>query len=261
MEHIYPAFERGRIMKKELLWALRDYSYTALQLQYADYPDGILSGCKIRVEDDALYITPGMIKCSDFIFLIAEEEKMVNLPVNCCASLKFRLKKKESLPDYIRYVTEFVFDENIKRHQNELELCRFKLKEGARLRTDYKDFFDIQTEYDTVNLANATWSSCGGNTLSKEITDCFARKVLECRDADDKDAQFAYLMLQSKDAVNYAIITDYILRKTGGKGMGVQMDTEEAFRKLEEILEGIRRGTDIYKRGQMGQSNRMIVMD
>lgn len=33
MEHIYPAFERGRIMKKELLWALRDshilhYSYS-----------------------------------------------------------------------------------------------------------------------------------------------------------------------------------------------------------------------------------------
>ena len=32
MEHIYPAFERGRIMKKELLWALRDYSYAALQI-------------------------------------------------------------------------------------------------------------------------------------------------------------------------------------------------------------------------------------
>lgn len=42
MEHIYPAFECGRIMKKELLWALRDYSYSALQLQYADYPDGII---------------------------------------------------------------------------------------------------------------------------------------------------------------------------------------------------------------------------
>ena len=35
-EHIYPAFERGRIMKKELLWALRDYSYTAMQNQYQE---------------------------------------------------------------------------------------------------------------------------------------------------------------------------------------------------------------------------------
>ena len=52
MEHIYPAFEHGRIMKKELLWALRDYAYSALQLQYADYPDGIISGCGIHIEDD-----------------------------------------------------------------------------------------------------------------------------------------------------------------------------------------------------------------
>ncbi|MDE7251013.1 MAG: hypothetical protein K2N82_14270 [Lachnospiraceae bacterium] len=166
MEHIYPTFERGRIMKKELLCALRDYSYSALQLQYADYPDGIISGCGIRIEDD---------------FLL----------------------EREVLSDYVRYVTEFVLDENLERKQNELEVCRFKLKEGARLRAEYKDFFDIETEYDTVNLANATWTSDGGNTLSKEVTDYFARKVLECENADDKDIRFAYLLLQSKEAVKW----------------------------------------------------------
>lgn len=62
MEYIYPAFERGRIMKKELLWALRDYSYSVLQLQYQDYPDGIISGCRIRTEKDSLYIGPGIRK-------------------------------------------------------------------------------------------------------------------------------------------------------------------------------------------------------
>ena len=158
MEHIYPAFERGRIMKKELLWALRDYSYSALQLQYADYLDGIISGCGIRIEDD---------------FLL----------------------EREVLSDYVRYVTEFVLDENLERKQNELEVCRFKLKEGVRLRAEYKDFFDIETEYDTANLANATWTSAGGNTLSKEITAYFARKVLECENDDDKDIRFAYLLL------------------------------------------------------------------
>lgn len=50
MEHIYPAFERGRIMKKELLWALRDYSYAALQIKYRDHADGIITGCGVRPE-------------------------------------------------------------------------------------------------------------------------------------------------------------------------------------------------------------------
>lgn len=62
MKHIYPAFERGRIMKKELLWALRDYSYSALQLQYQDYSDGIIRGCRLRTEDNCLIVGKGIIK-------------------------------------------------------------------------------------------------------------------------------------------------------------------------------------------------------
>ena len=37
---------------------------------------------------------------------------------------------------------------------NEMELCRFKLKKGAILRTKYTDFFDRATEFDTVNTIN-----------------------------------------------------------------------------------------------------------
>lgn len=261
MQHIYPAFERGRIMKKELLWALRDYSYSALQLQYADYPAGIISGCGIRIEDNCLCIKPGIIKCQDFIFLMTEEEKVNYSPTKCCVSLKFCLIEREVLSDYIRYVTEFALDENLERKPNELELCRFKLKEGARLRTEYKDFFDIQTEYDTVNLANATWASAGGNTLSKEVTDYFAQKVLECESADDKDIRFAYLLLQSKEAINFEILKDYISRKTREKGKEMSINSETAFQKLEEILEGIRQGTDLYGQGKTRQDSRMIILD
>ena len=154
MEHIYPAFERGRILKKELLWALRDYSYAALQLQYQGYPDGILSGCGVGAGEGLLHIGQGVIKCQGFLFLITEETQVAYAPTDRYTSLKFRLAAKEELADYTRYITEFILDEDTVRHQNEVELCRFKLKEGARLRTDYKDFFDIQTEFDTVNLAD-----------------------------------------------------------------------------------------------------------
>lgn len=264
MEHIYPAFERGRIMKKELLWALRDYSYSALQLQYADYPDGIISGCRIRIEDQFICIMPGMIKCQGFIFLLTEEEKIQYAPTNYYISLKFRLLEREELADYTRYITEFALDDNLERKQNELEVCRFKLKEGAGLRTDYKDFFDIQTEFDTVNLADATWSAAGGNTLSKEVTDYFARMVLKCDKAEERDIQFAYLLLQGKEAVPYEIMADYIARKTGCsvcEEEGEPLSTQEAFARLEEILDGIRRGTNIYGQGRLRQDRRMIILD
>lgn len=261
MEHIYPAFERGRIMKKELLWALRDYSYSALQLQYQGYSDGIISGCRIQAADDTLYIGSGIIKCQGFIFLLTGEEQVRYVPTDQYISLKFRLKEKENLSDYTRYVTEFILDENLERTQSEIELCRFKLKEGARLRTEYKDFYDIQTEFDTVNLADATWSAQGGQALSKDVTDYFANKVLECKNAEDKDIQFAYFLLQSRGAVPHKILNDYIARRRGDTMKNETFSGKEAFWKLEEILSDIRKGKSAYRTERMNRDNRMIVMD
>ena len=261
MEHIYPAFERGRIMKKELLWALRDYSYSTLQTRYRDHADGIITGCRVRAEGDMLCIGQGMIKCADFIFLITGEERIPYAPTGEYESLRFRLAGKEELPDYTRYRTEFVLDGHLERGANEIELCRFKLKEGARLRTEYKDFYDIQTEYDTVNLAHAAWSAAGRNTLSKEVTDYFARKVLECGKAADADVLFAYFLLQGQEAADYYILTDYIRRRTGGDAGDGQMDTVTAFHKLEEILDGIRKGTGAYRQDRADGERRMIVWD
>ncbi|MDE6364656.1 MAG: hypothetical protein K2L86_10445 [Lachnospiraceae bacterium] len=262
MEHIYPAFERGRIMKKELLWALRDYAYSALQIKYQNYADGILSGCGIHPEGSTLRIAPGMIKCADFIFLITGEERVSYTPTGEYISLKFRLKEKEDLPDYTRYLTEFALDDCMERSSNEIELCRFKLKEGAVLRTEYKDFYDIQTEYDTVNLADATWSCAGHNTLSKDITDYFAQKVLECEKAEEQDIQFAYFLLRGQEAADYRILTDYIRRKTGESVRDAkEISAEEAFDKLVDILDGIRRGTGTYRNNGSGAERRMIVWE
>lgn len=261
MEHIYPAFERGRIMKKELLWALRDYSYSALRLQYQDYSDGIISGCRLKVRDNQLIVGTGIIKCQDFIFLLTEEEQVSYAPTEVFVSLKFRVKFKEEIPDYTRYTTEFALDRNLTCAPNELEMCRFKLKEGAKLRAEYKDFYDIQTEFDTVNLANADWAGRGEKTLSKEITDCFARKVLECREAAKEDVQFAYLLLQSREAVAREMIEAYISRKTEKRKGDRKLEKEELFGKMEGILDGIRKGICNYGIDTKVMDNRMIIMD
>lgn len=53
---------------------------------------------------------------------------MEYFPTEHCISLKFRLIEKEVLPDYTRYVTGFILDENLERQPDEVEICRFKLK-------------------------------------------------------------------------------------------------------------------------------------
>ena len=49
MQNLYPLFERNRILKKELMWSLRDYSFTHIQLEYQAYADGMIKGCDLEV--------------------------------------------------------------------------------------------------------------------------------------------------------------------------------------------------------------------
>ena len=56
MEIRVPMFAGRRILKKESLWDIRDYTYAGWQLYYAEYTDGLLKGCDIRAEDGQLVI-------------------------------------------------------------------------------------------------------------------------------------------------------------------------------------------------------------
>lgn len=56
MEIRVPVFAGRRILKKESLWDIRDYTYAGWQLYYAEYTDGLLKGCDIRAEDGRLVI-------------------------------------------------------------------------------------------------------------------------------------------------------------------------------------------------------------
>lgn len=58
MQNLYPLFEQNRILKKELLWSLRDYSFAHVQLEYQEYGQGILRGCEIQVRDGKLVVGP-----------------------------------------------------------------------------------------------------------------------------------------------------------------------------------------------------------
>ena len=67
MENRYPLFAARRILRKERLWDIRDYSYMGWQLHYADYSDGLLNGCRIRAQEGKLIIEKGMIHFHGFI--------------------------------------------------------------------------------------------------------------------------------------------------------------------------------------------------
>ena len=132
MQNLYPLFERNRILKKELLWSLRDYAFGQLRLEYGEYAAGMLQGCGVRVEEDRIVVSPGIIKWNEFIFLMCEEERIGYEPSEGFTSVKMRFSTEQNSPDYVLHTMKLVSDKRMDLADNEFEICRYRLQEIGR---------------------------------------------------------------------------------------------------------------------------------
>ncbi len=243
MQNLYPLFEQNRILKKELLWSLRDYSFAQLQLEYQEYSQGILRGCDITVLGDKLVVSPGIIKYGPFICLMMEEETIGYTPLEQMQFLKIKAEIDRSSPDYIVYRTMLLLDRNEAKDEDEFELCRFHLRKGAKLRSRYTGFLDMITGYDTINLIYGTWGGLGGESMAPAVTRYFARTVLESENSQPEDRSFAYLCLSQPGAVPAQALTAYV-RHRSGDVWDTEMDNLSVFQSMCSVIDEIQKGKE-----------------
>ncbi|MCM1560832.1 MAG: hypothetical protein NC123_15025 [Butyrivibrio sp.] len=226
MENQYPLFAGGRILKKEALWDLRDYVYGSMQLYYMDYTDGIVRGCDIHVEGGHLVIGKGILKYGDFLYLVQEEVRIPFEAENRLVALKAAFSVKRDHPDYLSYQVAFLLDQDIERQENQIELCRFHLREGSVLRDTYRDFTDLNTKYDTINLLYATVAGRSKERLHPKVLLKYAQELQINNAKAIEDIAFCYHIFQNKGEVERNVVEAYLQDKWG-----------DEIAKAEEILE------------------------
>lgn len=256
MQNLYPLFERNRVLKKELLWSLRDYSFEHLQLEYADYGDGILQGCRIRVEEKELVISPGILRYQGFICVMKEEERVAYTVAEQPVSLKLCFETDRRSPDYILYRMAPMLDPDMACRENEFEACRFRLQAGARLRDTHTCFEDMGTEYNTLQYTHAVWGCPGGHSLAPVMTMQFARELLQASFCGKEDMVFGWLCLAGRGAVSREVLADYVSRKSRRKME--RASNQELFREMCEILSCMQHGEEPR---QERSGRRQIIVD
>lgn len=255
MEIRVPVFAGRRILKKESLWDIRDYTYAGWQLYYADYTDGLLKGCEIHAEDGRLVIGKGMLKFHDFIYLLMEEEEVAYQPKNRWQVLKAEFLEDDTNLDYKAYRVRFFLDEELELGENQMEMCRFYLREGSTLRDSYKNFADMSTEYDTVNLICATVA--GEKTLHPVVVKQFGEEIWNAKEKETSDFAFSYMIASSKGKIERQSIIRYLQdkgRKESEKILS-EWDNNMIYAEMERILR--HRGTGHGK----GYDRKMIYVE
>ena len=234
-EYKEPIFERGRVLKREALESLRDYPIDALNIQYEGYTNGIIRGLKVSVDSSERIISigRGLVKFNEKIYPINEIQKIGYESSGVWEILKLKFADVLLDKDFKGQLIEIVLDEK-ECKDNEIEVCRFKLKKGFALRDTYKDFEDMKTEYDTINLINADWSGYERATFSESVLKVFAKEYLKIKEVHSIDRTYCYMAFNTIEALDIEIIEDYISYKLGKKVKS--NDRSLIFNNLLEIM-------------------------
>ncbi|QTL98663.1 DNA and RNA helicase [Iocasia frigidifontis] len=207
-----PYFKRGNILKKGMLMNLRDYPRKFFDFYFQDYSNGVIAGSSIFIEDKYFCVNEGIVKFNDIIYISdgISRVKYFNSNKEMIVKIKFRDKREEK--DYSCYESDIIVDDNLQIEENELELGRFKLREGAYLRSEYNNFSDFETEFNTVNIINVLYANVSRPTLHPSIVEKFANNLLELSQDDFIDIAFAMECLNSR-MVRRDLLENYLNRK------------------------------------------------
>lgn len=237
-EQKYPQLERLHILRTEALCSIRDRAFDNLPMFLANYGDGIVGGCRLTTTKTSITLGKGLILHENFLYVIKEPMSVDYSPTEEYALMKLIFEPPIKTENFLQRNVRVTLTDDMTLAGNELELCRFKLKKGAVLRTEYTDFFDRVTEFDTVNVVNAPYASVGGSTLSPEILRDFATEAKDFS-LDAEDFSFCLAALSGK-ILTVEQIAFYVERRL--KIELAERDNQTLYDKLCLILQDIKNG-------------------
>lgn len=231
-QNIYPVFEKKRLLKMEMLKNLRDYPRELFELFYQGYSNGIITGVNLSIADDYLLISPGILYWDEIPYFLSEEWKLSYEATEKPSYLKVKFLEKLQGAEKQEYLTEIYIDDRPVNQKRELELCRFKLQKGARLRAEYTDFFDYSTEFDTINRIHVSFASAGKGTIWPEILKTFARTLMGYPIKSSWDYAFCLNCLHLDRAMHFEELNRYL---------GLRLQEKQTDYENQEIFEALGR--------------------
>ena len=214
LENKYPLFKKNEILEKEMLDLLRDNPMEIVNLLYQDFSDGILNGFNFIIDSErkVLIMEPGILKYNGKIFW---EKDSTEIPFPLQEEhyvVKYRLKCYSEEKKYYKRNGEIITETGNSAGENELELLRFIMREGAELRDNYETFEDLTREYNTIQVVDRKYSSRHkAGTLDPIITKFWGIEALERENLSPEDFIFATACVNN--TVEREIISSYINRK------------------------------------------------
>ncbi len=251
-----PLFSKGNLLSQEMLEAIRDYELHLAQNIYCGYSDGIISGAKISVKQGTVFVGQGIVKYEDRIFMISEDVQVRINPTGAWQTINLVFGERESTRTFEKQEMNIEVSENLQKERNKIEICRVRLQDGARLRSEYRNLEDMRTEFDTINVLEAQWAAYGKSSIHPQILMEFVKEANKGRIENSQDIVFVQQILNGNgQALNRDLVQYYLDYRLDQK---VENYTNwDIYQGLCRVLKQIRSGVE--QRTEMRRPRRMII--
>lgn len=253
-----PIFESGTVLTQEMLENMKMYAIDLGTLEYAGYADGIISGCKVTMTGNFLYVSRGIVMYAGNLYFLPKEMKIVINSGNDWQVLRLQIGNMCRDKNFWIGELQLELTSEVLELNNKIEICRFRLQNGAILRNQYRNFQDLCTEFDTVNEIYAQWSGYGMQSISNRVLIEFAKEAKKKNIQNSQDILFVQqvLALDGK-TLNREVLLYYISSRLNRPYK--EMNNMEIYKALGEILKICGNGVNGHMVNQ--RMDRRIIVD
>lgn len=255
-KNIYPLFEPKRILKREMLENLRDYPRDLFRIRYQACSDGILWGCGLTAEKGTIRIDPGVLLWKHTPYVLEEPCRIPYEASGRTAYLCVHFTDRSSGNGQYEYRSQIRISEEKPETGYEIELARFKLQPGARLRDTYTDFYDYRTEFDTLDRIHAPFAAPERHSIWPQALKCFAKSLMEYPVQNAWDPAFCMSCLQLTEAMPYRAVKAYLDVRLG---QGKEYSNAEIYHALTSVLRQVS-GTGYKAEGTERKERKMLLV-
>lgn len=238
----FPIFTESHILRREMLEALSDYGILFHQYFYKGYADGIVTGCELTTTKEAITLNPGVLCYHEKLYLIKEPMSVEYKATDITSIVKLQFSDEIVTENFLSREIELHIIPEEEMLKGDIELCRFKLQKGAKLRYEYLDFDDRNTEYDTLNTIYAPYAAKERATISLHIVQEFAKEMLQNEKLSEFDSMFCIQVLNQTQAMGKEGLIAYIQQRLQTK---MKAETNfDIYKSLSLILGETKHGKD-----------------
>jgi len=257
VERKKPVFTKGRILKNEMLESICDFPRAITDIFLANYSDGVISGLDLTADEKDITIAPGIVKYQGEILVLNEELKVLYVADGNEQILKLQFQEGYKVSDFEGRIAEVILESGECDQQNEMEIARFRLSQGAYLRLNYQDFEDFKTGHNTLNIVDQPHSSISGQTLAPIILKYFARELLKYKTENPHDLAIIYQVLNGETSISKELLINYIK---------IRLNEDRKLENNEDLHQGLTRILKKAKQeersgGRAARGNRRLIVD